>query len=248
MEPSSTPWRVFDLTDATTAAAPTAEMPADGPSHPGSGRDMLTLPAAWTAAAVVLAVGILAVVAFLTLSAPHSSLALPDDGSFAPAGSARAVGTPVGPVVEVAGAVVRPGVYRLDPGARVADALAAAGGFSPRVDAGRADRELDLARPVADGEEIRVASRDDPRPQPAIGGGSVGSAGSPPSPSAAGPTDLNTATEAQLDALPGIGPATAARILASRQAHPFRSVDELQTRKLVGAATFKKLRGLVVVH
>jgi competence protein ComEA len=138
-------------------------------------------------------------------------------------------------------------VYRLASGARVADAISAAGGYSPRVDAGRADRELDLARLISDGEEIRIPSRDDPSPEPGAGGGSAfGGAGG--SGAGRGPLDLNTATEAELDALPGIGPVSAAKIVASRQAHRFRSVGDLQTRKLVGPATFEKLRGLVVVR
>jgi competence protein ComEA len=139
-------------------------------------------------------------------------------------------------------------VYRLASGARVADAISAAGGYSPRVDAGRADRELDLARLISDGEEIRIPSRDDPSPVAGGAGGGSGSGGAGGSGAGRGPLDLNTATEAELDALPGIGPVTAAKIVASRQAHRFRSVGDLQTRKLVGPATFEKLRGLVVVR
>jgi competence protein ComEA len=150
--------------------------------------------------------------------------------------------------VEVSGAVVRPGVYHLATGARVADAIGAAGGYSPRVDAARADRELDLARVVSDGEEIRIPSRDDPSPGPAAGGGIGAGGGASGGGTTSGPIDLNTATEAQLDSLPGIGPVTAAKIIASRQAHPFRAVADLQTRKLVGPSTFEKLRELVVVH
>ena len=114
------------------------------------------------------------------------------------------------------------------------------------MDAGRADRELDLARVVTDGEEIRIASRDDPSPGPAgVADGGGGPAGGG---SGGGPVDLNRATATELDGLPGIGPVTAAKIIASRQTQPFGSVADLQTRKLVGSATFEKLRGLVVVH
>ena len=249
MDPRPTPWRVFELADAATNAR--ADDPSSGDPAPGvERRETLSLPVAWTAAAAVLAAGVLAVAGFLVLSAPHSTVALPEGRTFVPSGSADG-GAAVGPVVEVSGAVVHPGVYRLAAGARIADAIGAAGGYSPRVDAGRADRELDLARPISDGEEIRIPSRDDPSPNPGTGAGSAsGGTGGPAGGSGAGhgPLDLNTATAGELDALPGIGPVTAAKIIASRQAHPFRSVGDLQTRKLVGPATFEKLRGLVVVH
>jgi competence protein ComEA len=247
VDPRPTPWRVFDATD-TAAGEPTNSRLADDPAH-GDSSTPLSLPVAWTAAAIVLAVGVLAVVGFLLLSAPHSTVALPDGGEQIPLGSVEtggAIGS-AGPVVEMSGAVVHPGVYRLVSGARVADAITAAGGYSPRVDAGRADRELDLARLVKDGEEIRVPSRDDPSPNPAPGGGSGAGVGGGGSGGAGGPIDLNTATAAQLDTLPGIGPVTAAKIIASRDQQPFRSVGDLKTRKLVGAATFEKLRELVVV-
>jgi competence protein ComEA len=250
LEPRPTPWRVFDLAE-TPPDDPGADAPSTSPD--GASRDGLTLSVAWTAAAIVLVVAAVAVVGFLLLSAPHSTVALPDNGSFAPvsstgAGDAPGPVGPSGPVVEVSGAVVHPGVYHLASGARVADAIGAAGGYSPRVDAGRADRELDLARVVTDGEEIRIPSRDDPSPGQGTGGGSAAGGGGPGGATTSGPIDLNTATEAQLDSLPGIGPVSAAKIIASRQAHPFRAVADLTTRKLVGPATFEKLRELVVVH
>lgn len=256
MDPRPTPWRVFELSDPP---AGTADLTDDGrpqdPSRDGAARETLSLPVAWTAAAVVLAVAVLAVAGFLVLSAPRSTVALPDGGSFVPAGTADLGGpaAPAGPVVEVSGAVVHPGVYRLASGARVAEAITAAGGYSPRVDAGRADREIDLARLLSDGEEIRIPSRDDPSPGPGSGAGGrpspgIGSGTGPGTGAGHGPIDLNAATAAELDSLPGIGPATAAKIIASRGTHPFRTVEDLQTRKLVGAATFAKLRGLVVVH
>ncbi len=248
MDPRPTPWRVFDATD-NAAGEPTIGSPTDDSADGGSPAP-LSLPVAWTAAAIVLAVGVIAVVGFLLFSAPHSTVALPDGGAQVPLGSAETGGAigPAGPVVEMSGAVVHPGVYRLASGARVADAITAAGGYSPRVDAGQADRELDLARPVKDGEEIRVPSRDDPSPNPATGGVPGSGAGGSGSVGTGGPIDLNSATAAQLDTLPGIGPVTAAKIIASREEQPFRTVGDLKSRKLVGAATFEKLRELVVVH
>jgi competence protein ComEA len=150
-------------------------------------------------------------------------------------------------VVEVAGAVARPGLYHLPAGSRVADAIAAAGGYGPRIDVNRATAELNLAARVADGDRILVPSRDD---SPASGPGA--SPGAAPAASSApvrsGPLDLNTATAGELDALPGIGPVTVARIIASRSQQAFRSVLDLRTRKLVGAAEFARIQKLVSVR
>jgi competence protein ComEA len=137
-------------------------------------------------------------------------------------------------VVDVAGAVRRPGLYRLRSGSRIDDAIVAAGGPTAKAQLGA----VNLAAPVADGEQVVVPGR-----------GAGGAAASPPvagsSPSA--PLDLNTATAEQLDALPGIGPVTAQKILDYRQAHgPFHSVAELEGVPGIGAGRLAQLKGLVI--
>ena len=160
-------------------------------------------------------------------------------------------GAPTTVVVEVDGAVRRPGVYRLAADARVADAVEAAGGYGPRVDTTAAE-SLNLAARVADGQQIHVPARGERAAGGASGGATTGTAasgapagGGDTGPS--GPVNVNTATSAELEALPGIGPATAAKIIAARATRPFASIDELRTRKVVGQATLEKIRGLVTV-
>jgi competence protein ComEA len=138
-------------------------------------------------------------------------------------------------VVDVAGAVRRPGLYRLASGSRVADAIAAAGGATRHalVDA------VNLAAPLADGLQVVVPARG------VAGAPGGGGGGGPPSPSA--PLDLNSATAEQLDELPGIGPATAAKIVAYRQAHgAFHSLADLDAVPGIGAGRLAQLKGLVV--
>jgi competence protein ComEA len=139
-------------------------------------------------------------------------------------------------VVDVVGAVRRPGLYHLRQGTRIADAVALAGGSTPEADLAL----VNLAAPLADGEQVVVPSR-----SPV--GGAI--AASPPvagaSPTA--PLDLNTATAEQLDALPGIGPATAAKIVAFRQSHgAFHAVDELDAVPGIGPSRIAQLKGLVL--
>jgi competence protein ComEA len=136
-------------------------------------------------------------------------------------------------VVDVAGAVRLPGLHTLAPGTRVADAVAAAGGATAKAEIAA----VNLAAPIADGEQIVV---------PARGAGAAGaSSGAAPSPTA--PLDLNSATLEQLDALPGIGPTTAQKILDYRQAHgAFHSVAELDAVPGIGQGRIAQLKGLVI--
>jgi competence protein ComEA len=160
-----------------------------------------------------------------------------------PGETAAAAGDVESVVVDVAGAVLRPGVYRLPPGSRLGDAIDAAGGYDPRVDAERAALELNLAAVVSDGDRIRVPSRDDPPGVTATGGGGSATGGA-----AGGPVNVNSATAAELEELPGIGPVTANKIIAAREEQPFASIDDLLARKVVGNATMDKIRDLVSVR
>ena len=142
-------------------------------------------------------------------------------------------------VVQAAGAVQHPGLYRLAPGARVDDLVTAAGGLAADADADR----LNLAALLADGQKIYVPRVGEPLPSDAVTGGSSGDASTPTQ-----PLDLNQATLQQLDALPGIGPATAQAILDYRAQHGrFRSVDDLQNVRGIGDAKLEQIRPLVRV-
>lgn len=167
-----------------------------------------------------------------------------------------AVQSPVVPpaavvIVHVAGHVATPGLVSLPSGSRVADALAGAGGATPEADLDA----LNLARVVVDGEQIYVSAPGEVAP---LGGvsQSVPSVGSPPGTgagggtgeSSAGPVNLNTADVNELDALPGVGPAIAGRIVAWREQHDgFTEVEELTEVSGIGPATLERLRPLVTV-
>jgi competence protein ComEA len=142
-------------------------------------------------------------------------------------------------VVHVAGAVALPGVHDVAAGARVIDAVNAAGGLTPSADGAR----INLAAPVADGERVYVPAVGEPAP-PAVAGPSGGAGSSAPS----GPLNLNTATADELDGLPGVGPATAAAIIEHRdRIGGFTSVDQLLDVRGIGEAKLEQLRPLVTV-
>jgi competence protein ComEA len=172
--------------------------------------------------------------------APRASTEVAAAGGAVPVASPEGVGAEI--VVAVAGKVRRPGLVRLPAGARVADAIDAAGGVLPGTDV----TTVNLARKVADGELIVVGA-----PAPAAAGGPAGPA-SPGSASGAGApgekVNLNTATLAQLDALPGVGPVLAQRILDFRTSHGgFRSVTDLRQVDGIGESRFEELKDLVAV-
>ncbi|MEU4245282.1 ComEA family DNA-binding protein [Actinoplanes sp. NPDC026619] len=144
-------------------------------------------------------------------------------------------------VVAVGGKVRKPGLVRLPPGARVADALAAAGGADPGVDVAM----LNLARKVADGELILVGVTPSPGVVLPTGPAVTGPAGAAP---AGGLVNLNTATLADLDTLPGVGPVLAQRILDARDAQGgFKAVSDLRKVDGIGDARYEQLKDLVTV-
>ncbi len=137
-------------------------------------------------------------------------------------------------VVDVAGAVRRPGLYRLRSGSRVDDAVAAAGGATAKAQLDA----VNLAAPVADGEQVVV---------PGSGAGGVAAVSSPAGSSPSAPLDLNSATLEQLESLPGIGPVTAQKIVDYRQQHgAFHSVSELEGVPGIGPGHMAQLKGLVI--
>jgi competence protein ComEA len=181
--------------------------------------------------------------------------ATPSDASASPPetqplGAPSAAPSPAGEelVVSVVGLVQTSGLVRLPPGSRVADAITAAGGAKEGADL----LSLNMAARVADGDQILVGVADPNGGAPVLGsaaiGASAGGQGSPTPGSRPGVVNLNTATEAELDALPGVGPVTAAAIVSWRNANgPFTDVEQLAEVDGIGPAKLSKLRELVRV-
>ena len=143
-------------------------------------------------------------------------------------------------VVQVAGAVARPGVVTLPASDRVVDAIAAVGGARPDGD----PQQLDLAARLVDGSRIYVPRRGETLGA-APGGASTGGSSSP---GPAAPVRLNSATATELEALPGFGPSLAAAIVAERERRGgFRSVDDLRSVHGIGDRRLEQLRPLVAL-
>ena len=216
--------------------------PSASPSR--SGVSPIIVSALALAAAVAGAV----IAATLALLLGASTASAPGDGTVTPptttdaiaalAASAPPLRAPAeGIVVDVAGGVLNPGLRSLREGARVGDAIAAAGGFAPRADLAATSRVVNLAMPLADGMKILV---------PELGTDAAPGGGSAPSEQDE-LIDVNGADQAELESLPGIGPVTAGEIIAAREAQPFASVDDLRDRGVVGPSVFEQIRELVRV-
>lgn len=179
--------------------------------------------------ALLAAIGLLALLAVAgrTLVGAGASAPLPQAALVpeSPVGTVRLV-------VHVAGAVRRPGLYRLREGSRVADAVARAGGATSKADTAA----VNLAAPLADGIQVLVPSR--------VAGAAGAAAGT--SASTGARISLSSASAVELDALPGVGPVTAQKIVDYRAAHGgFSSVDDLDAISGIGPARLEQLRDLV---
>jgi competence protein ComEA len=225
-------WRVIDADETDEASAPKVEAVGAAKSRAG----LYALIA--TVALVVLGVAGVAIWATLPQGGVALDLAKGPNAAafnaFAEPSLAAVSGT-AGPalIVDVEGAVVEPGVHSVPAGSRVADAIAAAGGYSTEVDIAAAALALNLAEHLVDGQKIHVPARGElvviPGATSAPGGGLV---------------DINHASQEQLESLPGIGPVTAAKIIAAR---PFGAIDELDSRDVVGPSVMEQIRDLITV-
>ena len=159
--------------------------------------------------------------------------------------------------VEISGGVLQPGVISLPENSRLIDGISAAGGWGERVDPLRVELCLNLAAPLEDGSAIRIPTRDDrlllgltgvecgPLFSTASEIAAAATGGSAETGATGGKIDLNKATAEELDTLPGIGPATAAKIIASRAESPFIIVDDLRARGLISERVLGEIRALV---
>ena len=161
--------------------------------------------------------------------------------------------------VEISGGVAEPGVISLPESSRLIDAISAAGGWGERVDPLRVELCLNLAARLEDGSAVRIPTRDDrlllgltgvecgplysSAAEIASSGETGGASGSNKT---GGKIDLNRASAEELDTLPGIGPVTAAKIIAARQEKPFVIVDDLRDRKIISESVLQGIRALVI--
>lgn len=197
--------------------------------------DRLTIAAVGGALVLAVAAGVVLLLPSEPAASPTTRLA------GVPGASAVVVApAPAAPsgtiVVDVQGAVGQPGVHELPAGARIADAIDAAGGYAIDADLDAATA-LNLAAPLVDGQQVVV---------PRIGDGAV--AAVPPGggavPGGNGLVNVNTATPEELEALPGIGTVTVQRIVAARQERPFASLEEMVEREVINRGQLEDITGL----
>lgn len=261
MEPFPADWRTIG---GPAPAAAQTTTPDRGSKNHGRGISALERSHRLIAfvAVAALAAGVVALVGTLWLTTPHGEFDIAAHAA-APAGNGSAglqglavkgspaaefaspvpIDPPAQLVVDVEGAVRRPGLQRLAAGSRVGDAIAAAGGYGDRADVVAAAQTINLAEALRDGAKVRVPSLGETT---AAGPTMATPAGSAPA-GAGALIDLNHADQGQLESLPGVGPVTADKIIDARTTAAFATVDDLATRGVVGPSTLEKLRPLVSV-
>jgi competence protein ComEA len=138
--------------------------------------------------------------------------------------------------IDVSGAVKKPGVYRFSVGTRAIEAIEKAGGFSKKADNDWIAKNLNLASKLADGEKVFIPAKGSSNPIQTTTGSVSGEV--------SGKININTASESELDTLYGIGPVRAGKIIANR---PYTSVEDLLTKKVLGEATFEKIKDKISV-
>lgn len=147
--------------------------------------------------------------------------------------------------IDIQGAVIEPGVYEMTEGERISDALVIAGGLSANADRDWIAKNLNRAAKLTDGGKIYIPTRGE-----MSGDKPSSDLSSPGNPSnllgvITGKVNVNTASQTEIEGLPGVGPVTAGKIISGR---PYQAIEELKSRKIVGNALFEKIKDLLVVY
>lgn len=140
--------------------------------------------------------------------------------------------------VDISGSIKTPGVYKLKDGDRIEDAIEAAGGFSENANQEYISKYINLAQKLVDGSKVYIPKVGEQIPI-------RGQAGSVSGVSTASSVNINNATQAELEALPGIGPVTASKIISDR---PYQKIEELLSKKVVSKSVFEKIKNSIAVY
>lgn len=148
-------------------------------------------------------------------------------------------------VIDIEGAVIKPGVYKLSEDARVQDALIKAGGMSDKADREKVAKGLNLAARVTDGGKIYIPFQGESAPPAGGAAGSIAGSSDVMGDSVSGLININTASEGELDSLSGVGPVTATKIISNR---PYEKIEDLVSKKSVGQSVFEKIKDKITTY
>lgn len=157
-------------------------------------------------------------------------------GESSPSANIRDLKDSKGIVVDIEGAVVKPGVYELPNNSRIQDLLITAGGLSAKADRNYVSKNINLAQKLTDGGKVYI---------PKINEQGANTNLLPLSPNTQSVVNLNTASVTDLDKLPGIGPVTAQKIISNR---PYQNITELTSRKVVSSSVFEKIKDMITTY